>query len=176
MAMRRPVVSRFRALLPAAALLLPAVAAAQAGGGSSVALSGVVRSLAEGWMEGVVVTVRREGAPFTVSVVSDARGRYRFPRTHLEPGTYDVTMRAAGYDLASPGRVAVTATAAATLDLELTETGDLASQLSSREWLMSMPGSVAQKDQLAYQVVSCAYCHTYERIVKSRHTAERFVP
>ncbi len=68
------------------------------------------------------------------------------------------------------------ATASATLDLELTETGDLASQLSSREWLMSMPGSIAQKDQLAYQVVSCAYCHTYERIVKSRHAAERFVP
>lgn len=148
----------------------------QAQDDASVALTGVVHSLEEGWMEGVVVTARREGAPFTVSVVSDDQGRYRFPRTHLEPGAYDVTMRAAGYDLASPGRAAVAAADIATLDLELVETGDLASQLSSREWLMSMPGTIAQKDQLAYQVVSCAYCHTYERIVKSRHTAERFVP
>ncbi len=166
-----------RRTLPVSLVILlahPGAVAAQEA--QSAALSGVVRSLEEGWMEGVVVTVRREGAPFTVSVPSDDQGRYSFPRTHLEPGTHDVTIRAAGYDLASPGRVAVTAAASATLDLELQETSDLASQLSSREWLMSMPGTLAQKDQLAYQVVSCAYCHTYERIVKSRHTAERFVP
>lgn len=46
----------------------------------------------------------------------------------------------------------MTAAASATLDLELQETGDLASQLSSREWLMSMPGTLAQKDQLDMQV------------------------
>ena len=40
---------------------------------------------------------------------------------------------------------------------------------------MSMPGTTEQKDTLAYQVVSCAYCHTYERIVKSRYAAEQFV-
>jgi hypothetical protein len=39
-----------------------------------------------------------------------------------------------------------------------------------------MPGTTEQKDRLAYQIVSCAYCHTYERIVKSRHSAEDFVP
>ena len=126
-------------------------------------------------MEGVVVTARRQAAPFTVSVMSNAQGVYSFPRTHLEPGAYDVTIRAAGYDLTRPGRVEVTANTPATLDLKLQETADLASQLSSREWLMSMPGTTEQKDTLAYQVVSCAYCHTYERIVKSRHTAEQFV-
>jgi hypothetical protein len=62
------------------------------------------------------------------------------------------------------------------LDLKLQKTTDVASQLSSHEWLMSMPGTKEQKDKLAYQVVSCAYCHTYERIVKSPHTAEQFVP
>jgi streptogramin lyase len=41
---------------------------------------------------------------------------------------------------------------------------------------MSMPGTTAEKDQLVYQALSCAYCHTYERIVKSRHTAEEFIP
>ena len=126
-------------------------------------------------MEGVVVTARRQGAPFTVSVMSNAGGVYSFPRTHLEPGAYDVTIRAAGYDLTRPGRVEVTPNTPATLDLKLQETADLASQLSSREWLMSMPGTTEQKDKLAYQVVSCAYCHTYERIVKSRYAAEQFV-
>ena len=53
-----------------------------------VALGGLVRSQAEGPMEGVVVNARRDGANFTVSVVSDAQGKYSFPRTHLEPGKY----------------------------------------------------------------------------------------
>ena len=47
-----------------------------------VALSGVIHSHEEGLMEGVVVSARREGANFTVSVVSDAQGKYSFPRTH----------------------------------------------------------------------------------------------
>ena len=39
---------------------------------------------------------------------------------------------------------------------------------------MSMPGTTEQKERLAYQGLSCAYCHTYERIVKSAHTADQF--
>ncbi len=145
---------------------------AQAAG---TALRGVVSSQAEGNMEGVVVNARRGGANFTVSVVSDAQGRYSFPRTHLDTGTYVVTTRAVGYDLNDPGPVEVAASQPASLDLRLQPTTDLASQLSSIEWAMSMPGTTAEKDQLVYQALSCAYCHTYERIVKSRHTAEEFV-
>jgi virginiamycin B lyase len=51
-----------------------------------VALSGVVSSQQEGLMEGVVVSARRDGANFTVSVVSVAQGKYSFPRSHVEPG------------------------------------------------------------------------------------------
>ena len=142
----------------------------------AAALSGVVTSAAEGAMEGVVVTVRRDGAPFSVSVVSNAQGRYTFPRSHLDPGQYDVSIRAAGYDLGGASTVTVTTDTTAPLELALVETDDLASQLSSLEWLMSMPGTTEQKDQLAYQPVSCAYCHTYERITKSRHSAEEFIP
>ena len=141
----------------------------------AVALRGVVSSQQEGNMEGVVVSARRGGANFTVSVVSDAQGRYSFPRTHLDVGTYMVTTRAVGYDLNDPGPVRVAASQPASLDLRLQPTTNLASQLSSLEWAMSMPGTTAEKDQLVYQALSCAYCHTYERIVKSRHTAEEFV-
>ena len=75
---------------------LPAPLAAQSH--DTVALSGAVRSQDEGTMEGVVVTARRDGAIFSVSVVSDATGTYHFPHTHLEPGTYRLTIRAVGYD------------------------------------------------------------------------------
>src|ERR1700730_2279016 len=64
-----------------------------------VALSGVVRSQQEGLMEGVIVSAKRDGANFTVSVVSDAKGKYSFPRPHLEPGKYALAIRAVGYEL-----------------------------------------------------------------------------
>ncbi len=140
-----------------------------------VALGGVVRSQAEGPMEGVVVNARRDGANFTVSVVSDAQGKYSFPRTHLEPGKYVITMRAVGYDLKDPGPADVVAGKTASVDLELQKSRDLASQLSSLEWAMSIPGTTEQKDKLVYQTVSCAYCHTWKRVMKSKHTGEELV-
>jgi len=144
--------------------------------GGDAAIEGLVRSQEEGAMEGVVVSARRDGANFTVSVVSDAGGRYRFPATHVQPGRYAVSVRAVGYELAAPASVEVAAGTKAALDLMLRKTGDLASQLSSLEWAMSMPGATAQKDTLVYQAASCAYCHSYGRIMKSKHTAEAFVP
>jgi virginiamycin B lyase len=141
----------------------------------SVVLSGVVSSKQEGLMEGVVVSARRDEANFTVSVVSDAKGKYSFPRTHLEPGKYALTIRAVGYDLNSPGSVTIAGGKTSNADLKLEKTKDLASQLSSLEWAMSVPGTTEQKDKVIYQTVSCAYCHAWERVMKSNHTADEFV-
>src|SRR5687768_4185557 len=94
------------------------------------AISGTVRSKEEGAMEGVVVNARRKDANFYVSVVSDAKGRFEFPRTHLEPGTYTLTMRATGYDLTDPGPVEVARNKTTKRDLSLVKTKDLASQMS----------------------------------------------
>ena len=140
-----------------------------------VALSGVVSSQEEGLMEGVVVSARRDGANFTVSVVSNAQGKYSFPRSHLEPGKYALTIRAVSYDLNGPGTVAISEGKTTNADLKLERTKDLASQLSSLEWAMSAPGTPEQKNKLIYQVVSCAYCHALERVMKSNHTAGEFV-
>jgi virginiamycin B lyase len=142
---------------------------AQAG----AALTGVVSSQAEGKMEGVVVTARREGANFDVSVVSDAQGKYTFPRTHLTPGTYTLKIRAVGFDLV-PATVTVMAGKTATADLALQKAADVSRQLTSVEWAMNLPGSDADKDKLMIQAASCAYCHNVERIVRSKYTAEQF--
>ena len=139
-----------------------------------VALGGVVSSQAEGRMEGVLVTARREGARFSVTVVSDSQGRYGFPRTHLDAGTYAVRVRAVGYDLADPGPVTVKADTAGSVDLRLQPAKDLASQLSSLEWFTSLPGTPEQKRLLVRQSHSCVFCHTFERIARSRHTASEW--
>src|SRR4030081_1099293 len=62
------------------------------------ALSGTVAS-AGAPMEGGVVTVRQSGSTIATSVVSDAQGRYRFPRGRLAVGDYAVSIKAAGFDL-----------------------------------------------------------------------------
>ena len=99
----------------------------------AAALTGVVSSSAEGLMEGVLVTVRLDGATFTETVESDDQGLYSFPVDRLEPGAYTVNIRAVGYDLVDPVKVIVTGTETVQLDLELTETSDLASSHSNDE-------------------------------------------
>ena len=138
------------------------------------ALTGTVSSSAEGLMEGVLVTVRRDGVNHTVTVVSDANGRYSFPRTHVEAGAHRVAIRATGYDLAGPDTVTVDSQSVTDLDLELADTADLASQLTSLEWALSFPGTPEERDKLVYQAKSCNYCHNYTRIVESTHGAEGF--
>src|SRR2546428_13915982 len=66
------------------------------------ALTGQVTSKAEGAMEGVVVSAKKAGSTITVSVISDAQGRYRFPANRLEAGKKSIKIPAACYDLAAP--------------------------------------------------------------------------
>src|SRR4029077_11936886 len=63
------------------------------------ALTGQGTSDAEGAMEGVVVTARKDGSIVSTSVTTDAKGHYAFPENRLEPGHYAVAIRAVGYDL-----------------------------------------------------------------------------
>jgi streptogramin lyase len=154
-----------------AVILLSSVADLLAGADSSpVALTGVVSSQEEGVMEGVLVSAKRAGSTITLTVVTDAQGRYSFPRNRLDPGQYAVRIRAIGYELERPGSVAVTPEQTAQLELKLRKAQDLAYQLSNGEWLASMPGTEEQKQGL----LGCTTCHTLEPIVRSRYTADEF--
>ena len=82
------------ALLPIALLTAQAQAPA--------ALTGQVTSSEEGAMEGVLVSAKKDGSTITITVVSDAQGRYSFPPSKLEPGQYALRIRAIGYDLDRP--------------------------------------------------------------------------
>ena len=138
---------------------------------SASALAGRVTSQEEGPMEGVLVSAKRAGSTITLTVVSDARGQYSFPQSRLEPGEYSVRIRAVGYEVDNPGPVEVTPEKAAQLDLKLHKARDLSRQLSNGEWLISMPGTVEQKQVF----LNCTSCHTMERIVRSQHDAGEFV-
>jgi virginiamycin B lyase len=158
-----------------AAVLFQLGLAAPAQAQSTSALAGKVGSAAEPVMEGVVVSAKKDGSTITISVVSNEKGEYSFPAARLEPGHYTLSARAVGYDLDGPKTVDVpadvTAGQAATADIKLKPTRNLASQLTNAEWMMSMPGSDEQKAFL----LNCNSCHTIERIVRSTHDADEFV-
>src|SRR5215475_5273172 len=135
------------------------------------ALAGQVSSAKEGAMEGVVVSAKKAGSTITVSVVTEAKGRYSFAAERLGPGHYMLSARAGGYDLDGPKAADVTAGQAATADLKLKPAQNLPAQLTNAEWMISMPGTDEQKAIL----LNCNSCHTIERIVKSVHTADEFL-
>ena len=154
-----------------AAIGVAFLASIQAAPSLAQTLTGTVGSAAEGAMEGVLVSAQEAGSPITVTVVSDALGRFRFPDGRLSPGHYTLRIRATGYDLAGPETVELGA-GPADVAIKLTKTADLAAQLTNTEWLMSMPGTAEQKQPL----MECMSCHTLQRIVRSTFNAEQFVP
>jgi streptogramin lyase len=138
---------------------------------TAVALTGVVSSAEEGNMEGVVVSATAADSTITTSVVTDAKGRYSFPASHLGPGSYALSIRAAGYDLSAPASATVAAQKTASADLKLRKVADMAFQLTDAEWVNSAPGTEAQKRPL----LGCDSCHSLQRIFMSSYSAQEFM-
>jgi virginiamycin B lyase len=156
---------RMRFVLVAVIITVGSALAAPAQKTAPAALTGRVTSDAEGPMEGVLVRAKGEGKTISVTVVTDHAGRYSFPASRLAPGKFNIDIRAVGYDLANAMSVEVAAGATRTASLKLVKTKDLISQLTSSEWLLSVPGTEAQKNQL----FRCAACHSLAPIVQSTY-------
>jgi virginiamycin B lyase len=135
-----------------------------------LALTGRVTSSQEGAMEGVLVSAQRTGSPVSVTVVTNQAGRYSFPVGRLAPGHYALRIRAIGYELDGPAAADVAAKGTVTADLALRKVDDIASQMTSTEWLISMPGAEQKRP-----LIECMSCHTLERVVRSKFTADEFV-
>ena len=188
---------RWSIVVLAAGLSQVTVSTAYAGSQTPAAIQGRVTSGAEGAMEGVVVTARQSGSigsddcarkateatpggeasacwlrqPIvSISVITDAKGDFRFPADRLSPGAYTLAIRAVGYDLAGPAQAQVVAGKTADVSLSLKPTKNLASQLTNAEWMMSVPGSEDQKAGL----LDCTGCHTLQRVVLSTHDTDEW--
>jgi streptogramin lyase len=153
-------------LLPLVAILLAAVSADSRPPG----LTG--RVTCEGTaLEGVLVSVKRDGSTVTTTVATDEAGRYTVPPSRLGAGRYTVRVRAVGYELDGPTAIEVAADKPSTIDLTLRRAKNIVSQLTDAEWLASIPGTENQKKQL----LGCTNCHTLERTLRSTHTAAQFM-
>src|ERR1700682_2971700 len=155
----------------AAILLQTASTRLHAQAQSPSALIGQVISAEEGPMEGVVVSAKKDGSTISISVVTNAAGRFAFPAARLEPGHYALKARAAGYELAGASAADVAAGQEANAEIKLKKVKNLSAHLTNAEWMTSMPGTDEQKRFL----LNCTGCHTLERIMKSTHDADSFM-
>src|SRR6185295_5892833 len=64
-----------------------------AGGASAQTLTGQVSSAPDGAMEGVLVSLKKEGSTITTTVVSNDKGTYSVPAGRLQPGKHTITIR-----------------------------------------------------------------------------------
>jgi len=152
-------------------LVISAWSAALCKTSAPATLTGTVSSDAEGRMEGVVVSAKQAGGTITVSVVTDKKGLYVFPAGRLAAGEYELKIRAIGYEAANRHMVAtVSGKGTSKADIKLNKTDNLAPQLNSAEWLMSIPGTPEQKQRL---LVDCVLCHSLTPVLASTyHAAE----
>ena len=157
-----------RVLLASAATC--AVLALPAAPASAQVLTGQVASAEEGNMEGVVVSAKKAGSTMTVSVISNDKGQFTFPTSKLEPGQYNLRIRAVGYELDGPKTIEVGAQTAP-VSIKLRKAKNLAAQLTSGEWMASIPGKPEQKQFMD----RCTSCHTIERPIKSSYDADGFI-
>src|SRR5437867_6672353 len=109
------------------------------------ALTGQVTSAEEGPMEGVVISAREDGSTVSISVVTNAQGRFAFPAERLESGHYTLKARAAGYELDGAKGAAVAAGQETKVEIKLRKVKNLSAHLTNAERLMSMPGTDAHK-------------------------------
>src|SRR5580700_4676677 len=137
---------------------------------ADAALTGHVSSAEEGAMEGVLVSAQKDGSTIRTAVVTDAQGRYAFPASRLAPGNYKIGIRAVGYELDGAGTTVVAAGTAASADLKLRKTANLAAQLTNSDWMASLPDAPQRR-----VIASCTTCHTLQRIVESKYTADDFM-
>jgi len=161
----KPDKSLFKLAIGASAVLLFSTSA------FAVGLSGSVTSSAEPAMEGVLVTAKKAGSTISVTVVTDAQGRFSFPSERLEPGKYALSIRAIGYVLDGPKEVAIQQDADGKAELKLSQTKNLAAQLSNAEWIMSIPAPDRDKRFLD----DCSGCHTISKVLNTTYEASDFL-
>src|SRR3954469_4253759 len=129
-------------------------------------LSGQVSSTEEGMMEGVLVSAKKEGSTVTTTVVSNDKGQFSFPVGKLDPGKYNITIRAIGYNLVGPKTVDV-GSGNATAEVKLAKVRNIVPQLSNGELMLSAPGT----DQFKGFLLDCQGCHTLQRVFNGLHDA-----
>jgi sugar lactone lactonase YvrE len=128
-------------------------------------LTGIVSSSGKP-MAGITVSAKVSGGPVTVSVFTDAQGRYYFPPL-AAGGSYVVVAQAVGYERATSQLSLTPGINHANLSLKTTK--DFVHQLSGWQQLAGLPENTREDRRgKAMLIKSCSECHQTARIFARR--------
>ena len=155
--------------LAAVVLLTGHPGASQTSAVPSTGLAGTVKGADGKPMEGVAVSAKAEGVTITTSVWTNQDGAYAFPQ--LEAGSYQVWAQAVGFDRPVAQGV-ITAGKATRQDFTLKPIQNFERQLSSAEWLESLPDATSADRRMKMVILNeCSNCHLPAFILEKRFDA-----
>ena len=135
--------------------------------GSGAALGGQVTSAEEGAMEGVLVSAKKAGSTITITVASDAQGRYSFPAASSSlANTRCASARSATISTARGRRGRRAEATSPISSCARPRTSPRSSRTASGS--RACPGTDQQKSAL----LNCIGCHTLERVMQLDHTTD----
>jgi streptogramin lyase len=120
-------------------------------------------------MEGVAVSAKADGATITTSVWTNQAGAYTFPQ--LEVGSYQVWAQAVGFDR-PVAQDQIASGKAAHQDFTLKPIQNFERQLSTPEWLDSLPDATSADRRMKMVILNeCSNCHLPAFILEKRFDA-----
>src|SRR5258708_19143667 len=134
---------------------------------------GVVKSTKGDLLEGIMVQLIAGTNGMRTTVLSDAEGRYEFPR--LASGTYALRVaRPLEFHPFVKEKVTIDgATPLGEIVLERVTSAELlppfravTAQMTGAEWLLSLSGTGEEKKLLT---TNCNWCHSYQQILRNRY-------
>ena len=155
--------------LAAIVLLTGHPSASQTSAVPSTGLAGTVNGADGKPMEGVAVSAKAEGVTITRSVWTNQDGAYTFPQ--LEAGSYQIWAQAVGFDRPVAQDI-ITSGKATRQDFTLKPIQNFERQLSSAEWLESLPDATSTDRRMKMVILNeCSNCHLPAFILEKRFDA-----
>ena len=148
---------------------LPAAAPAQTQPLPATGLMGTVKFTDGKPVEGAAVSAKAEGATITTTVYTNQSGQYIFPQ--LPDGQYRIWAQAIGFEY-TRAQSAVSSGKKIEQDFTLKPYADAWRQLSSAEWLESLPDATADDRRMKRILLyNCATCHDSGFVLEKRFDA-----
>jgi virginiamycin B lyase len=164
--LRSRVLSCSAVLALAICVTLCVSAAPRSSSSGEASLKGIVKSSLGAPLEGVAVSARADTKTITTTVFTGKDGTYSFPP--LPEGNYQLWAQAIGF-VADRAVVSISTKQIARKNLTLKPTTDFSAQLTSVEWMDSLPAATPE-DRRAKRLlgINCNTCHQAGMAVRNR--------
>jgi streptogramin lyase len=131
-----------------------------------VPLAGTITSVDDKPLEGITVSARASGQTFTTTVYTNQAGQFAFPG--LSEGDYQIRVQAVGFKQVLQQRT-ISPSTNSKLNLTLEARPDFAVQMSSIEWVSSLPAETPSDRRMkSIFVYTCSECHTAGFVLSKR--------